>query len=325
MSSQAELTQRFSRLKEISGIMTAMKGLSLVETRKLARFIGHQRSMKANIEAAAADFLNFFPVAGADETQPAILLLIGSERGFCGNFNERILAAMARLPNGHGKYAAPDNEPRDARFPLSGSPPVGESDLVSLRDDHVKWDRAPALLVLGHRLGTKLESHPGVIERLDGPTVTEDVPAVLNRLMDALHTASKHSGSGAALFCLAHGNEGEDGGEPELKRLLPLALPPAPQRAHPPRLQIAPPEFFAELLDQYLLATLYGLLYESLAAENRQRLAHMEHALDRLDETIAHLALKRNALRQEKIVEEIEIILSSEQAFAEADAAKYPS
>jgi len=284
MSSQAELTQRFSRLKEISGIMTAMKGLSLVETRKLARFIGHQRSMEANIEAAAADFLNFFPVASADETQPAILLLIGSERGFCGNFNERILAAMAQLPN---------------------------------------WDRAPVLLVLGHRLGTKLESHPGVIERLDGPTVTEDVPAVLNRLMDALHTASKHSGSGAALFCLAHGSEGE--GEPKLKRLLPLALPPAPQRAHPPRLQLAPPEFFAELLDQYLLATLYGLLYESLAAENRQRLAHMEHALDRLDETIAHLALKRNALRQEKIVEEIEIILSSEQAFAEADAAKYPS
>lgn len=162
MSGQAELAQRFARLKEISGIMTAMKGLSLVETRKLARFIGHQRSMKANIEAAAADFLNFFPVANADETQPAILLLIGSERGFCGNFNERILAALAALP---------------------------------------KWDHPPALLVLGHRLGTKLETHPGMPVRLDGPTVTEDVPAVLNRLMDALHTVSRQiSGTGAALF-----------------------------------------------------------------------------------------------------------------------------
>jgi F-type H+-transporting ATPase subunit gamma len=279
MSSQAELAQRFSRLKEISGIMTAMKGLSLVETRKLARFIGHQRRMKANIEAAAADFLNFFPGASADETQPAILLLIGSERGFCGNFNERVLAAMAALPN--------------------KNPP-------------------PALLVLGHRLGSKLETHPDVLAKLDGPTVTEDVPAVLNRLMDALHAASRQlSRTGAALFCLAHGSEGEGGGEPELKRLLPLALPPAPHRAHPPGLQIAPPEFFDELLDQYLLAALYGLLYESLAAENRQRLAHMENALDRLDETIARLALKRNALRQEKIVEEIEVILSSQQAFAE--------
>jgi len=281
MSGQAELSQRFARLKEISGIMTAMKGLSLVETRKLARFIGHQRRMKANIEAAAADFLNFFPVASAEETQPAILLLIGSERGFCGNFNVRVLAALAALPN---------------------------------------WKHAPALLVLvlGHRLGTKRENHPGVLARLDGPTVTEDVPDVLNRLMDALHAASRQlSSTGAALFCLAHGSEGEGGSEPGLKRLLPLALPPAPHLAYPPRLQIAPPEFFAELLDQYLLAALYGLLYESLAAENRQRLAHMEHALDRLDASIARLALKRNALRQEKIVEEIEVILSTQLAFAE--------
>jgi F-type H+-transporting ATPase subunit gamma len=275
MSGQAELSRRFARLKEISGIMTAMKSLSLVETKKLARFIGHQHRMLANIEAAAADFLNFFPLGHVGGKPPALLLLVGSERGFCGNFNERILTALDALPD---------------------------------------WEPSPALLVLGHRLGARLEGHPGVIARLDGPTVTEDVPAVLNRLMDALHTASRQfSGNGAALFGLAHDSEGE----PALKRLLPLAPTQLPNFAHPPRLQLAPSAFFAELLDQYLLAALYGLLYESLAAENRQRLAHMEHALDRLDETIAHLALKRNALRQEKIVEEIEVILSSQQAFAE--------
>ena len=170
--------------------MTAMKSLSLVETRKLARFIGHQRRMLANIEAAAADFLHFFPVAGAAKTQPTILLLIGSERGFCGNFNERVLAALDDLP---------------------------------------RWEPAPTLLVVGHRLGTKLEAHPDVIARLDGSTVTEDVPAVLNRLMDALHAASQQlSGDGAALFSLAHDAEGE----PTLKRLLPLA-PPQPPRLAP--------------------------------------------------------------------------------------------
>ena len=274
MSGLAELSQRFTRLKEISGIMTAMKSLSLVETHKLARFIGHQRRMLANIEAAAADFLHFFPVTGAGETQPTILLLIGSERGFCGNFNERVLAALDNLP---------------------------------------RWEPAPALLLVGHRLGTKLEGHPGVIARLDGSTVTEDVPAVLNRLMDALHTASRQlSGDGAALYSLAHDADGA----PTLIRLLPLAPSQPPRLTHPPRLQLAPAAFFAELLDQYLLAVLYGLLYESLAAENRQRLAHMEHALDRLNETVARLALKRNALRQEKIVEEIEVILSSELAFS---------
>jgi F-type H+-transporting ATPase subunit gamma len=269
MSGLATLTQRFARLTEISGIMTAMKGLSLVETKKLARFIGHQRRMLANIEAAAADFLSASPVGQVAGESPTLLLLVGSERGFCGNFNERVLAALAALPH---------------------------------------WEPAPALLVVGHRLGTKLEGHPGVVARLDGPTVTEEVPAVLDRLMDALHRASGQlAGDGAALFGLAHDAEGE----PALRRLLPLSPPPAPPFAHPPRLNLAPQVFFAELLDQYLLATLYGLLYESLAAENRQRLAHMENALDRLDETIGRLALKRNALRQEKIVEEIEVILAS--------------
>ena len=42
-------------------------------------------------------------------------------------------------------------------------------------------------------------------------------------------------------------------------------------------------------------------------------LEHMGHALHRLDETIARLAIKRNALRQEEIVEEIEVILSSDR------------
>ncbi len=278
MSGLAALSQRLARLQEISGIMTAMKSLSLVETRKLARFIGDQRRMLANIEAAAADFLHFFPVArasdGAAGSQAAILLLIGSERGFCGNFNERVVAALDALP---------------------------------------QWEPAPALLVVGRRLAAKLESRGGVIARLDGATVTEEVPAVLNCLTDAVHAASQTlAGDGAALFSLAHEAEGE----PKLKRLLPIAPPPAPALAHPPGLQLAPVRFFAELLDQYLLAALYGLLYESLAAESRQRLAHMENALDRLDETVNALALERNALRQEKIVEEIEVILSSAQAFA---------
>jgi len=274
MSSQAELSQRLARLSEISGIMTAMKSLSLVETRKLARFIGHQRHMLANIKVAATDFLSYFPIASQTETQPSVLVLIGSERGFCGNFNERLLAALADLP---------------------------------------VWQTAPALLVVGHRLGVKSRNYPNVIARIDGPTVTEEVPSVLNRLMDALHTASrKLSGNGVCLFSLAHETEGE----PALKRLLPLTPLPIPSFGHPPLLQLAPADFFAELLDQYLLSELYGLLYESLMAENRQRLAHMESALDRLHETLDRLALKRNAMRQEKIVEEIEVILSSAQAFA---------
>jgi len=126
-----------------------------------------------------------------------------------------------------------------------------------------------------------------VVARLDGPH-RDGRGARRARPADGCTASGERqlAGDGAALFGLAHDAEGE----PALRRLLPLSPPPAPPFAHPPRLNLAPPVFFAELLDQYLLATLYGLLYESLAAENRQRLAHMENALDRLDETIGRLA-----------------------------------
>jgi F-type H+-transporting ATPase subunit gamma len=281
MSRLAELTARHGRLQEISGIMTAMKSLSLVEARKLARFTDHQQRMRDNIEAAAADFMHFHPGAerGAAAGGQAVLLVIGSERGFCGNFNERIVEALSTQP---------------------------------LDRDAASW------IVVGHRLGTRLAAHPRVLARVDGATVTEDVPAVLDRLLDALQALRPAQPVGATtLQCLGHDAQGEV----VLTPLLPLPRLPrvkeGPARSDAPRLQLAPDTFYQGLLDQFLLAALYGEFYTSLAAESRQRLAHMEHALDRLDDTLARLALKRNALRQERIVEEIEVMLSSAMAFAE--------
>lgn len=273
MSSQVELSQRYDQLQEISSIMTAMKRMALVETKKLAHFIEHQRLMLSNIEAAAADFQHFFSMEHYDETQPAVVILIGSERGFCGNFNEHLMDALYALPL------------------LKSATPV-------------------QLVVVGSRLSAKLTERSDVIARSEGPTVTEEVPAVLDRIMDALHEAS-----GAALFVLAYEAEGK----PALKQIIPFEPTSAQKFTNPPCLQLRPSEFLTEMLDQYLLAVLYGLLYESLAAESHQRLAHMEQALNRLDETVTKLNIKRNAMRQEKIIEEIEVILSSQLALASSD------
>ena len=58
------------------------------------------------------------------------------------------------------------------------------------------------------------------------------------------------------------------------------------------------------------------VLYSSLMAENRRRLAHMDRALDRLEEDMARLRLTYNARRQEEITEEIEVILLSADMLA---------
>lgn len=102
----------------------------------------------------------------------------------------------------------------------------------------------------------------------------------------------------------------------QIERLLPpfQATAPVPVFGYPPMLNLEPDTFFAELIDQYLFAALYALLYTSLMAENRRRMQHLEGAIRRLEERMSELALRRNALRQEGITEEIEVILLSASA-----------
>jgi hypothetical protein len=56
------------------------------------------------------------------------------------------------------------------------------------------------------------------------------------------------------------------------------------------------------------------LLCGSVTAENHRRLEQMEHALHCLEETIARLTIKRNALRQKELVKKIGVSLSGGQA-----------
>ena len=81
-------------------------------------------------------------------------------------------------------------------------------------------------------------------------------------------------------------------------------------------LNLPPLDLFSKVLDQYLYAILHEVLYSALLAENRRRLVHMENALDHIEEQRAGLRLRYNALRQEEITEEIEVILLSAEAIS---------
>lgn len=273
MSRRALLEQRLRRLGEISGIMTAMKTMALIETRKYVRFMEHQLRLVDSIEAAAADFLGFHP--GLQGGQPAtaeashIVILIGSERGFCGDFNETLSAALA--PTGDGE---------------------------------------PRLIVVGRRLGGKLEAHPRRLHTLAGANVAEEVPAVLDALIDVLRGLSASPEPWSRLSVLAH----EPAGGVIQQTLLPMAPPTAPPTGFPPRLNLEPARFFSDLTGHYLAAKLPALFYGSLMAENRRRLEHMETALNRMQTRMDEIVRTRNTLRQEDITEQIEIILLSAES-----------
>lgn len=272
MSHRHDLDQHRHSLGEIREIMNAMKTLALMETRKLSRFIHAQRAVVDNIEAAATDFIAFHREALPEvETDISLYLLIGTERGFCGDINQRLVRHL----------------------------------------DTVKQQRRlttpPDLIVIGHKLQLLLENDNTVTAYISGANIAEEVVSVLEQIVQQL-AALQHGR--LTLDCIY--DTGEDG--IQMTRLLPpfQALKPiAVTYTDPPLLNLSPSAFLLELTDNYLFAALSEMLYTSLLAENHRRTMHLEGAVQHLEEETRELIRASNALRQEEITEEIEVILLS--------------
>ena len=274
MTRRRELQQHRHTLGEIRDIMNSMKTLAYMESRKLGHFLDAQRAVVAHIETMAADFLGFYPetLPRVEQATP-VCLLLGSERGFCGDFNERLLGQL----QSHVREYSIDT---------------------------------PRLIVTGNKLGNQLEGDPQVLAFIDGANVVEEVGKTLALIINTLAELQAKEGT-AALTVLYH--------DPAREQIITTeVLPPferyrdsAPRFPYPPVLNLPAAAFLAELIDQYLFAALHEIMYVSLMAENIQRVRHLEGAVQHLDDKSAKLLYKSNALRQEEIIEEIEVILLS--------------
>ena len=114
----------------------------------------------------------------------------------------------------------------------------------------------------------------------------------------------------ATVYCLYHGSEEGI----IMQKLLPpfqRYLHKTPHFDFPPLLNQSPGEFLISLIDHYLFAALHEILFTSFMIENHHRVVHLEGAVKLLDDQSAELSRKCNTLRQEEIIEEIEVILLS--------------
>ncbi|MDI3465790.1 MAG: Sodium-transporting ATPase subunit G [Nitrospira sp.] len=278
MSRRRELDDRLHALRDINGILRAMKNLALMEQQKLTRFLTTQRRVVDSIEAAAEDFFTFYPVAARRLGKGTpVWLIIGSERGFCGDYNERLLEGVER----HLRERSPHQ---------------------------------PRLLLIGRKLAAKFAQDRRVVASLAGPTVAEEVPAVLIGLMAKLRALQASQKSGVRLeFTIIHQSPASEGGGIRVHEPMKRACRPV-RRGYPPLLNLDPFSFATDLIDHHLFSLLYEVFYSSLMAENLRRFQHMDQSIQRLEKDMAELALKRNGLRQEEITEEIEVIMLSAEA-----------
>lgn len=268
MSKLSDLQTRMRSLRDIGAILNAMKNLSLVEITKISRFYVVQQELWQTIESALADFQRFYGVPAAPPPDSGSLyVLIGSERGFCGGFNESVQRELDATPS-------------------KGTP--------------------PRLIIVGRKLAVKFADDNRVIASLDGPGAAEEIPVVISQLAKEL-AQSRHS-----RWTIIHNSYKH--GEACVERTSPFEF--AQQEVtipfhSPPLINLPPSQLRPQLFEQYLFALFYGVFYASFIAENHERLRHMDGALNRIGEEEQRLGLLANALRQESITEELEIIMLS--------------
>lgn len=279
MSKRHEIEDHIRTLGEISEIMGAMNNLAMMEVHKLTHLLSAQQRVVTSMETAAKDFLAFHPDAlPRDHSGTPLYLLIGSERGFCGDYNGRLLAGFER---------------------------------------HLRTvnEKAPMVVAVGRKLSGRMAGDPRLVASLDGPTVSEEIQGVLIALIQLIHELRGERQDKQTLVITAvYRTSGTDG--MTIQSLRPFETVPrnATRSATAPLLTLAPRIFIAELVDLYLFALLHEIFYSALMTESRERLTHLEGALHRLEKETSELRLKRNILRQEEITEEIELImLSAEQ------------
>lgn len=165
MSRQRESLQRLALYHELHDIMGAMKNLAQAEIHKLRR---RQQQQNACLDAVtqAVDAvhrrINQHRAPAVQERH--LWLVIGSERGFCGGFNEALIRALQETPK----------------------PPM--------RD----------VIIMGARLQALLENEDAPAASLIGPSSEKQVSAAMIGLLEQLQRLQQESRQPLRLTALCH-------------------------------------------------------------------------------------------------------------------------
>ena len=271
-----QLQAQLSMLRELREVMTAMKNISQIETHKLKRFLATQQRVVESAETMAADFLCHWPQPlEVPAHAPVVCLVVGSERGFCGDFNVALYRAL------------------DEEFRASTA-------------------RQVLVIPMGRKLSAKLQGDPRAGTSLESPSVADEVQPALVRLADMLGALQiKGEPFSPLSLVVIHHEPLDQSSRVRVRRPFQSLSARGRRFGLPPVLNLTPEQMFAELVHHYLFAALQGVLYQSLMAEHQQRLQHLDGAIRRLDRQCAEVMRRGQALRQEEITEEIELILLS--------------
>ncbi|AQU99349.1 ATPase F1F0 subunit gamma [Desulfococcus multivorans] len=294
MQTLEALGRKIRTAHDLLGVVKTMKSLAAVSIRQYERAVESLEAYRRVIDAGWRVLLRH-GVADVRESplKGAVCMIIASDQGMCGQFNEAILKhALAQAPGLAG-------EGSELAFWTFGEKLRGALADAGYRDQ-------------GHFAA------PGSLS-----TIHEKVRAVIQRI------EQWRSEKGTEHFYICHNVVIERGGYRQVcVRLLPLDRTWALAHAREkwpgrciPMLGLPGNLMFKHLLRQYLFAALFRAFAQSLAGENAARLMAMQAAEKNILELLDNLQAGFRELRQNSITDELLDIISGFEALNDENPA----
>jgi F-type H+-transporting ATPase subunit gamma len=167
VSKRRNLQAHIEMLRDLRDVLESMKNLALVEIGKLSRTEPARRRTLDELTLVAALTAPYHP-AIVRPPLAQLYLCVGSERGFCGDFN---------------------------------------ADVAQLWINVCEKDSSARAIVIGSALAAKMRGLPRIVANLDGPTIVEDIDRTLIDLIKCI-ASSEERGEPLGLVSVANGIEG---------------------------------------------------------------------------------------------------------------------
>jgi F-type H+-transporting ATPase subunit gamma len=290
MPTLESLNRKIKTAHDLLGVVRTMKSLAAVNIRQFERAVASLEQYRQVVDLGWTVFLRMGrPMDTPSRNLGSICLVVGSDQGMCGQFNESL------WPFAHERAREQATGGQDWIYWI-----VGEKVHGILADAGVPTDvhfPAPASL---NAVNAQIRAVIGMIEQWRSSKKLEQ-------------------------FAICHHVLGEHGGyAPVFQRVLPLDASwadarrstPWPNRCLP-MLGASRETMFTHLFRQYLFISFYRAFAQSLAAENAARLMAMQAAEKNILDLLDDLQARFREQRQAGITNELLDIISGFEALSD--------
>jgi F-type H+-transporting ATPase subunit gamma len=293
MPDAADLRTRIDSATTLLSVVRTMKSMASVDIHQYERAVEALRTyvetIELGLEVVVRERPDLVETATSGASHPVAAVVLGSDQGMCGSFNERI-ASHAR-----GSLTRRDLPPETRHYVL-----------------------------LGHRIGFHFDDERSrIATHREMPSSIEGLPDVVRMLLRALDNLRQ---TRDVERVLVYYNTAREGGriEPATLELLPvdraflerLASREWQSRTEP-TFTMESDDLLMALIREYLYVSLVRACAESLAAENAARLSAMQSAERNISDRLDELRRAHRRARQSAITTELLDIVGGFEALSD--------